>query len=123
LSVREDTPPLGSPRRTSLLLSLGTGGFTANAPTTRKTVIPLDISSAEGVDLLAESEQALSSSIRMFPRAYLSIKDIVLKEYALKGFVNRKAIRSSIKIESSKIMKLLDYFQQQGWISFTPAIL
>lgn len=64
-SIREDTPPIGSPNRPAL--SLGGQVTNPNAPTTRNTIVPLDISSAEGVDLLGESEKTLCATLRIFP--------------------------------------------------------
>lgn len=108
-TMREDTPP-GSPRSASISLPH------AGAPLTRNTIVPLDLSGAEGVELLTEDEKTLCSSLRVYPRAYLAIKDFSLKEFAAKGVFNRRAVRTVIKIDPSKTMRIFDFFQQMGWI-------
>jgi transcriptional adapter 2-alpha len=83
----------------------------------RQSVTPLDISETDGADLLSESEKHLCSNLRLFPRAYLSIKDTILKEYAAKGVLKRRAVRSLIKIDVNKTSRIFDFFLEMGWIA------
>ncbi|KAJ3068524.1 Transcriptional adapter ada2 [Rhizoclosmatium hyalinum] len=84
----------------------------------RKMYTPLDISSADGVDLLLPNEQQLCSNIRILPRAYLVIKETLLKEYAEKGGLTRKQARALIKIDVNKTQQIYDLFVINGWIQF-----
>ena len=87
-------------------------------PSTRKTVLnPLDITSIDGTNLLSEDEKSICTNLRIFPRAYLSLKDIIMKEYAQKGSIKRKAVRSLLKIDVNKSGKLFDFFSEMGWIN------
>ncbi|KAI8071261.1 hypothetical protein BC940DRAFT_331074 [Gongronella butleri] len=50
-------------------------------PAGRKPANALDISQADGIELLTADEQALCSALRLLPRPYLVIKSTILKEY------------------------------------------
>jgi transcriptional adapter 2-alpha len=78
---------------------------------------PLDIQNADGAELLTEAEKHLCSTLRLFPRAYFSIKDTILKENAIKGFVKRRSVRSLIKIDVNKTSRIFDFFLEMGWIN------
>ncbi|KAL2918480.1 Transcriptional adapter ada2 [Polyrhizophydium stewartii] len=82
---------------------------------------PLDVSNTEGVELLSDAERQLCSSLRLFPRAYIAIKDLVLKEQAAKGLVTRRGARALIKIDVNKITKLFGFFLEMGWVSTSPS--
>ena len=87
-------------------------------PLSRKTALnPLDITTIDGTDLLSEDEKQLCTNLRLFPRAYLSVKDIILKEYAQNGSIKRKAVRSLLKIDSNKAGRIFDFFLEMGWIT------
>jgi transcriptional adapter 2-alpha len=82
----------------------------------RKTANPLDISHSDGVDLLIDEEIMICSQLRLFPRAYMGIKDVILREYATKGVVKKRSVRSMIKIDVNKTSKIFDFFSSMGWI-------
>lgn len=125
LSVLSDTPPSAPARHHPLsqsamtplsgLQSLNTQ-LTVPTLNTRKSVNPLDMTHTDGADLLSESETILCSNLRLFPHAYMAIKDTILKEYAAKGIIKRRAIRSLIKIDVNKTSRIFDYFLEMGWI-------
>ncbi|KAJ3302588.1 Transcriptional adapter ada2 [Kappamyces sp. JEL0829] len=120
LSGETGVSPVATPGR------LGTPGTVSSSsvlvslpnsvPTTRKTANPLDISHADGIDLLIDEEKVLCSQLRLYPRAYMGIKDIILREYAAKGVVKKRSVRSMIKIDVNKTSKIFDFFSQMGWI-------
>jgi transcriptional adapter 2-alpha len=56
----------------------------------------------------------------MFPRAYVSMKDVILKEYATKGVMKRRQLRSLIKIDAAKCNRIFDFFVEMGWLSNKP---
>lgn len=88
----------------------------ASSSSTRKQAPPLDIAATEGTDLLSEQEMVLCSNLRLFPRAYLAIKDTLLKEYATKGSLRRRQARSLVKIDVNKTTRIYDFFVEMGWL-------
>ncbi|KAJ2484763.1 Transcriptional adapter ada2 [Coemansia sp. RSA 2320] len=82
----------------------------------RKSVNPLDIENAEGVELLSPSERDICSRLRIFPRPYLVVKEALLAEYARTGILKRRQARQLVKIDVNKTSKLYDFFVQSGWI-------
>ncbi|KAI8818630.1 uncharacterized protein EV422DRAFT_551231 [Fimicolochytrium jonesii] len=80
----------------------------------RNTPAPLDISNAEGVELLTHNEQQLCSNLRLFPKSYLVIKETILKEYAKQGSMRRRECRRLIKIDVNKTSRIYDYFVEMG---------
>jgi transcriptional adapter 2-alpha len=82
----------------------------------RKASTPLNISHAEGVELLSEKERHLCSILRLYPRLYLSIKDTLIREYLKLGGLKRAQARAAVKIDVNKTSKLYDFFVAAGWI-------
>ena len=76
-----------------------------------------DMSLVDGAELLSDAEKVLCTSIRLFPRAYIAIKDMVLKEYAAKGTMKRRQVRSLVKIDVAKCNRIFDFFVEMGWIA------
>ncbi|KAI9338267.1 hypothetical protein DFJ73DRAFT_628669 [Zopfochytrium polystomum] len=83
----------------------------------RGTVQPLDISTAESVELLLPNEQQLCSNLRIQPKAYLNIKETLLKEFTTTGVLQRKRAREMIKIDVNKTAAIYDLFVVNGWIN------
>lgn len=108
--------PIGSPPVTPV--NGGPGGpLVAPASTGgRKASTPLNISHAEGVELLSEKERHLCSILRLYPRLYLSIKDTLIREYLKLGGLKRAQARAAVKIDVNKTSKLYDFFVAAGWI-------
>ena len=82
----------------------------------RKASTPLNISHAEGVELLSEKERHLCSILRLYPRLYLSIKDTLIREYLKLSGLKRAQARAAVKIDVNKTSKLYDFFVAAGWI-------
>ncbi len=80
------------------------------------TAAPLDLSGCDGVDNLTASEQALCSHLRILPRAYLVIKQTILKEYSKRGDLKRRDARRLVRIDVNKLGKVYDFFISKGWI-------
>ena len=81
-----------------------------NAPT------PLDLTGCEGVDQLTTSEQALCSTLRLFPRAYMAIKNVLIREAEKRGGLKRRDARSLVRIDVNKLGKIYDFFIAKNWI-------
>jgi len=67
--------------------------------------------------LLTPEEKELCSVLRLKPKAYLVIKEFVLRE-AMKqgGAMKKKAVRDMCKIDVNKGSRLFDFFVHSGWI-------
>lgn len=81
---------------------------------------PLDISDAEGVELLSSSERNLCSILRLLPKLYLSIKETLIAAYHKHGHLKRAQARGLIKIDVNKTSKIYDFFISSGWIKPNP---
>lgn len=80
--------------------------------------LPLDISGAPDIELLLPEEQKLCSGLRIRPKPYLAIKETIFRELnKLGGVLSKKAARELVNIESTKILRIYDFFAQQKWIS------
>ncbi|KAG0380458.1 Transcriptional adapter ada2 [Mortierella sp. AD032] len=91
------------------------------APVIRKPANPLNIQNAEGIHLLTTPEQALCSTLRIFPKSYMIIKEQLLKEHARLGGLKRRQARELIKIDVNKTGKIYDFFVEAGWIQNSDA--
>ncbi|KAJ2853408.1 Transcriptional adapter ada2 [Coemansia erecta] len=82
----------------------------------RKLTSSLDIESADGMELLSESEREMCLQLHIFPRPYLIIKGSMLSEYARSGYLSRRQAQELIKIDPAKSDKIYDFFVENGWI-------
>ncbi|CAG8567492.1 2285_t:CDS:10 [Ambispora gerdemannii] len=83
----------------------------------RKQSSPIDLDNAEGVHMLTSAERTLCSHLRIFPKPYMVIKEIILKEYARRDFrLKRREARELIKIDVNKTSRIYDFFVEMGWI-------
>eukprot|EP00842_Homolaphlyctis_polyrhiza_P006910 jgi/Hompol1/808/HPOL_004512-RA len=118
LQAAQSRPPIVAPTTAmggSTLHRLVPTATAPQMPSNRP--LPLDIRNADGIDLLSENEQYLCSNLRLFPHAYLSIKSVILKEYAAKGTLTRRQARTLVKIDVNKTGCIFDFFVEMGWIS------
>jgi transcriptional adapter 2-alpha len=94
-----------------------TAAAAAIAPMVRRSLgQPLDISDAEGIELLSSSERNICSILRVMPRVYLCIKETFIAAYHKNGYLKRAQARSLVKIDVNKTSKLYDFFVSSGWI-------
>ncbi|KAK3807816.1 MAG: hypothetical protein J3Q66DRAFT_318729 [Benniella sp.] len=122
LNERRNARPL--PQRSGIEETLSPRGSTAvnkAAPAVRKPANPLNIQNAEGIHLLTAPEQALCSTLRIFPKSYMIIKEQLLKEHARLGGLKRRQARELIKIDVNKTGKIYDFFVEAGWIQNSDA--
>ncbi|KAG0004515.1 Transcriptional adapter ada2 [Modicella reniformis] len=118
---RNARPP---PQRSSIddaLSPRGSAAANKSAPVVRKQASPLNIQNAEGIHLLTAPEQALCSTLRIFPKSYMIIKEQLLKEHARLGGLKRRQARELIKIDVNKTGKIYDFFVEAGWIQNSDA--
>ncbi|KAG0282630.1 Transcriptional adapter ada2 [Linnemannia gamsii] len=122
MNDRRNARPL--PQRANLEETPSPRGAAAGnkaAPVIRKPANPLNIQNAEGIHLLTVPEQALCSTLRIFPKSYMIIKEQLLKEHARLGGLKRRQARELIKIDVNKTGKIYDFFVEAGWIQNSDA--
>jgi transcriptional adapter 2-alpha len=84
----------------------------------RQGPAPLNISGADGYELLTTSEADLCSKLRILPRAYLVIKETLLGEFQKRGGgLKKRQARGLVKIDVNKTSKVWDYFVSRGWLT------
>lgn len=77
---------------------------------------PLDISDAPDYNLLSDGEKLLCQELRIYPKPYLCIKELLFKELLNSGGVlNQEKVGSIIKLEPSKTSRIYHYFVKQKW--------
>ncbi|KAI8803547.1 hypothetical protein BJ742DRAFT_497143 [Cladochytrium replicatum] len=78
----------------------------------------IDLSAHESFELLTPEEQTLCSNLRVVPKAYLQIKEAILREYhARGGNLRKRQARELAKIDVNKTSRIYDFFVEMGWIS------
>lgn len=83
----------------------------------RKTPNPLDISQSESYSLLLQGERDLCSNLRIYPKAYFLMKDILLRAYVSRGFLTPSMAKSLLKdIDGAKATKVYEFFYEAGWV-------
>ncbi|KXS09906.1 hypothetical protein M427DRAFT_74813 [Gonapodya prolifera JEL478] len=83
---------------------------------TRPSTTSLDITKADGVELLSPPEQLLCSTLRLPPGPYLIIREKCIKESVKLGGIRRMQMRDFIKIDVNKAGPIYDAFLEWGWI-------
>lgn len=82
----------------------------------RKTVMPLDIFDLPGFHLLTETEKTLCSRLRLVPKNYLEIKELLVNENNKLGSLKLLDARKILKIDVNKTRKIYDYLASDGHI-------
>jgi transcriptional adapter 2-alpha len=82
---------------------------------------PADIAEAEGYDQLIPAEQELCTNLRLMPRAYLVIKQNLMRDCELRGGLRRSDARKLARIDVNKMTKVLDVLYDRGWLKLPPA--
>ena len=78
-----------------------------------KRNLNLGISQSTDVQLLSKEEQSLCSNLRMLPKAYLVVKETILRElWRTGGALTKKNARHLLKIDASKTGRVFDYLTQ-----------
>ena len=78
---------------------------------------PLSSDTSPDLQLLLPEERELCSKQRLQPKAYLCIKDAVMRE-AMKheGKLRRKQVKEVARIDSTKGGKIFEFFLEMGWL-------
>ncbi len=84
---------------------------------------PLDLTNADGLQLLTLAEVELCSTLRLLPRPYLVIKETLLREAERLGTLRRAQARLLLRMDVNKTGKIYDYFVSTGLINPNPKTL
>jgi transcriptional adapter 2-alpha len=76
---------------------------------------PLNLASAPSLHLLTPAEQTLCSQLRILPKPFLLIKEILVREFARRGGkLRRREARDLVKIDVNKTSRIWDFLVQAG---------
>jgi len=86
-------------------------------PLGNTTPLKFDKENVADLHLLTPEEKEVCSVLRIYPKAYIAIKEAVLKE-AMKngGALKKKAVKELCRIDSNKGGRLFDFFVHSNWI-------
>jgi transcriptional adapter 2-alpha len=73
----------------------------------------LDVSTLPDVELLGKAERSLCAETRLYPRQYLVMKSVMIKDQPQ----SRAQAKSMFKVESSKVTKVYEFMLRAGWLS------
>ncbi|KAG6820822.1 hypothetical protein H0H93_011116 [Arthromyces matolae] len=95
----------------------GTPRLPVSAPPIRRPPAPLNLANSPSLHLLTPGEQALCSHLRILPKPYLAIKEILVREYARRGGkLRRREARDLVKIDVNKTSRIWDFLVQAGFL-------
>lgn len=94
-----------------------------SGPPGRKPPAPLNLANSPCLHLLTTAEQALCSQLRIQPKAYLVVKEILVREYARRGGkLRRREARDLVKIDVNKTSRVWDFLVQAGYLKIASDI-
>lgn len=82
----------------------------------RTQSVPLDIVDLPGFHLLSDSERILCSNLRLIPRNYMDIKNLLIAENNKLGFLRLLDARRIVKIDVNKTRKIYDFLLSEGFV-------
>ena len=88
----------------------------ASPSPTPATLPPFPIDSCEQSELLSEREKQLCATLHLLPVHYLSIKQRLMSECFVRGFIKEGQARQLIRIDVNKTKELFDFFVSVGWV-------
>lgn len=89
-----------------------------NENTGRKKIMTIsDIQHGSDFGLLSPDEQQLCIQLKILPKPYLAIKDLLFRELLRSnGLLKKKSCRDLLNIEPLKANKIYEFFESQNWI-------
>ncbi|QLG72821.1 hypothetical protein HG535_0D05300 [Zygotorulaspora mrakii] len=84
----------------------------------RKKVMTIsDIQHGSDFGLLSPDEQQLCTQLKILPKPYLAIKELLFRELLRSdGSLKKKSCRDLLNIEPIKANKIYEFFESQNWI-------
>lgn len=80
----------------------------------------LDISNAQGAELLSDEEGKLCSQLRLLPQQYMIIKNLLVTESARAGFLDKTTATHILQVDVHKVGSIYDFFVQHDWVKPAP---
>ena len=88
-----------------------------NSTNRKKNLTISDIQHGSDFGLLSSEEQQLCLQLKILPKPYLAIKEIVFRELLRSGGnLKKKTCRELLNIDPVKGNKIYDFFQTQNWM-------
>ena len=76
-----------------------------------------DIQHGSDYRLLSPEEQQLCVQLKMYPKPYLAIKEVMFRELLRSGGrMQRNECKELLNIDPLKASKVYDFFLQQSWM-------
>jgi transcriptional adapter 2-alpha len=100
--------------------TLSTHGSRYSRPDDKKKHMGMHVGIGQATDaqLLSREEQSLCSNLRLLPKAYLVVKETLLRElWRTGGALSKKNARQLLKIDPAKITKVFEYLLQFGLVA------
>jgi len=85
----------------------------------RKALIT-DLIGAEGAQLLSPKEYEFCAHLKLQPRAYIFMKETIIRECNEQGFLKRSQVKNFIRADVNKTAKVYDFLLAAGWIRAQP---
>jgi len=119
--ARESAPHLYSERSNSRGSKWASAAVEDKDKSRSRRASAFDISTSPDVELLSAQEQQLCIAIRIYPKQYLTIKEILLKEFVRVGHLKKSAARRLVKIDVNKTSRIFDFLEMSKWINSNPS--
>lgn len=88
-----------------------------DASSRKKTLTISDIQHGADYGLLSAEEQQLCIQLKILPKPYLAIKEVMFRELLRAGGTLKKRVcRDLLNIDPAKANKIYDFFQSQRWL-------
>ncbi|KAK5111639.1 hypothetical protein LTR62_004743 [Meristemomyces frigidus] len=116
------TPPSSETSPNKPLASTSTPSTTTTArqplaPIPNLTPLKLEPENAQSLQLLDPGERDLCSKLRLQPKAYFAIKEVVLREATRnEGRLKKKVVRELAKVDTTKGGRIFEFFVERGWV-------
>lgn len=104
-------------RSTPVHTSNNTQNHNDNSSNRKKTLTIGDIQHGSDFGLLSPDEQQLCFQLKILPKPYLAIKEVLFRELLRTGGnLKKKSCRELLDIDPIKGNKIYDFFQTQNWM-------
>ncbi|KAL3233850.1 Transcriptional adapter 2 [Nakaseomyces bracarensis] len=111
------TPGLTGTRHRSTPANRPHADSVNNTDNKKKTMTISDIQHAADYALLSPEEQQLCIQLKILPKPYLAIKEVMFRELLRTGgSLQKKSCRDLLNIDPVKANRIYDFFQLQHWI-------
>ncbi|CCH61353.1 hypothetical protein TBLA_0E02990 [Henningerozyma blattae CBS 6284] len=82
----------------------------------KKSLTVHDIQSASDFNILSQEEQQLCLQLKILPKPYLAIKEMMFRELIKTGgIMKKKNCKDLLKIDSTRANRIYEFFQSQNW--------